>query len=29
MALTNYLLQTIIATVIFVGFSQYGKWLRY
>lgn len=29
MALTNYIMHTIIATIIFVGFSQYGKWQRY
>ncbi len=29
MALTNYLMHTIIASIIFVGFKQYGEWERY
>jgi uncharacterized protein len=29
MALTNYLSQTVITTVIFVLFAQYGKWERH
>jgi len=29
MALTNYIMHTLIATTIFIGFSQYGKWQRY
>ena len=29
MALTNYIMHTLIATTIFVGFAQYGKWQRY
>lgn len=29
MALSNYLLQTIIANIIFIGFAQYGRMQRY
>lgn len=29
MALSNYLLQTIIANIIFIGFAQYGQLQRY
>lgn len=29
MALTNYLMHTLIASIIFVGFKQYGLWERY
>jgi uncharacterized protein len=29
MALTNYLLQTVITTTLFVGFAQFGQWQRY
>jgi uncharacterized protein len=29
MALTNYVMQTIIATTIFIGFKQYGLWQRH
>lgn len=29
MALTNYLLQTVITTTLFVGFAQFGLWQRY
>ena len=29
MALSNYLLQTIVANVVFIGFSQYGRLERY
>ena len=29
MALSNYLLQTVIANIIFVGFAQYGQLQRY
>lgn len=29
MALTNYILHTVIATVVFVGLKQYGQWERH
>lgn len=29
MALSNYLIQTIIANIIFIGFAQYGNFQRY
>jgi uncharacterized protein len=29
MALTNYLMHTVITTIVFVVFAQYGKWERY
>lgn len=29
MALSNYLLHTLITSVVFVGFKQYGMWERY
>lgn len=29
MALTNYLMQTVITTTLFVGFAQFGRWERY
>jgi uncharacterized protein len=29
MALSNYIFQTILANIVFIGFSQYGKWQRY
>ena len=29
MALTNYIMQTVIANIIFIGFRQYGQWERY
>lgn len=29
MALTNYLMHSLIAAVVFVGFRQYGLWQRY
>ncbi|MCF8390467.1 MAG: DUF418 domain-containing protein [Bacteroidales bacterium] len=29
MALTNYIMHTIIASIIFTGFAQYGKWQRF
>jgi uncharacterized protein len=29
MALSNYILHTVIATTIFVFFRQYGQWERY
>lgn len=29
MALTNYLLQTVLTTTLFVGFAQFGQWQRY
>ncbi|MCZ7635288.1 MAG: DUF418 domain-containing protein [Verrucomicrobia bacterium] len=29
MALTNYLLRTVITTTLFVGFAQFGLWQRY
>jgi uncharacterized protein len=29
MALTHYLMQTLLANIVFIGFAQYGKWQRY
>lgn len=29
MALTNYLLQSLIATTLFIGFRQFGQWQRF
>lgn len=29
MALTNYILQTVITTTVFVGLAQFGKWERH
>lgn len=29
MALTNYILHTVITTIVFVGFAQYGRWERH
>jgi uncharacterized protein len=29
MALTNYILQTVITTTVFVGLAQFGRWERY
>jgi uncharacterized protein len=29
MALTNYVMHTVIAVLIFIGFKQYGQWQRY
>ena len=29
MALTNYIMQTIMANIVFIGFSQYGLWQRH
>ena len=29
MALTNYLLQSLIGATLFIGFRQYGQWQRY
>jgi len=29
MALTNYVMHTVIALLIFIGFRQYGQWQRY
>jgi uncharacterized protein len=29
MALTNYVMQTVLANIIFIGFAQYGRWQRH
>jgi uncharacterized protein len=29
MALTNYVMHTVVAAIIFIGFKQYGQWQRY
>ncbi len=29
MALTNYVMHTLIATILFIGFKQYGQWQRF
>jgi uncharacterized protein len=29
MALTNYVMQTVLGTIIFIGFKQFGQWERY
>lgn len=29
MALTNYIMQTVITTTVFVGFAQFGRWERH